>query len=198
MSRVELTIPLLKFMKIPDLYFHCVLREIPDECPHKRILKRYIENIEINIAKGRGLYLWGNYGAGKTALSSILLKAAASYAQIGLWIRAPEIVKFYVENIRFNDEFTMLERALDVPILVIDELIIPEHATAQHTYIEDLIRQRINDRQSTIITSNIAPRILDNRYPALSAVMKECMLDVEISGYDFRAAKRKDIVKEMK
>lgn len=195
---IELRVEHLQRMMIPELYYNCRLSQIPDElCPHKKVIRKYIDNIEMNLVKGRGLLLYGEYSQGKSGLGSILLKAAAAHCQIGLWIRSDNIPGYVIDGTMFDKDFTMYERALEVPLLVIDELIIGETSRKADVYVEGLIRQRVNERQATIVTTNIAPKDLEKRFPALTAVMKEALFPVRVFGYDFRSKIAGEITHEL-
>src|SRR4051812_35248356 len=93
-------------MRVPRLHWHVKLSEIPDECPHKKILERYIANLRSNLIEGKGLLLNGEYGTGKSAIGCIILKAAASLGRTGLFVRAGEIIKAVLDKTPFDEEST--------------------------------------------------------------------------------------------
>jgi DNA replication protein DnaC len=196
-SMIILTNAHLQRICLPQNYYLCSIDQIPVRCPHKKVIQRYINNIGVNIAEGYGLLLWGDYGSGKSGLGSIILKAAAANGYLGLWIRANNIADYLINKTRFDVRETMIERAIDVPILVIDELIIRETVRASDTFFEDLIRQRINEKQSTVVTTNLSPDAISSRYPALAAVMKEAILAVPVSGHNFRTQLAEQVKKEL-
>jgi DNA replication protein DnaC len=93
-----------------------------------------------------------------------------------------------IEKVPFDDEMNLYERALSVPILVLDELKLRTEAKGVEQYCEMLIRRRIDDKKCTIITTNHAPSVIKEKYPALYAPLMESVLPVKIEGHDFRKA----------
>lgn len=197
-STVKLTPDIMKLMRVPRNLWGAKLSEIPGEnvCKHKPIIERYVKNILYNLYEGHGLYLYGDYSQGKSAISSIILKAAATYRNIGLFIKAHDVPSYYIDDIYYNMEQTMLERAISVPILVVDELIIKTGSGKAEAYVEQLIRQRIADNQSTVITTNLTTNSLKEKYPALVAVMQEALYPVHVSGHNFREEIFNELKKE--
>lgn len=193
----EITKKHLERMCIPKTYWYCKLAEIPDECPHKKLLEKYVSKIEFNVNEGHGLLLWGDYGQGKTGLTSIILKAGASVGIIGLWIRAANVIKYVMEKVRFDANETMLERAYNVDLLVLDELVLYGDDRQSDTVIENLIRERINEKKTTIITTNLNPAGLREKYPALSNVLQESVFPIRVSGHNFRQDLAADIAEDM-
>jgi len=91
----------------------------------------------------------------------------------------------------------MRDRALEVPLLVVDEVILRGKDQFRETVVEDLIRERTNRMAATVVTTNLSPTKISDVYPALAAVMKEAMLPVKVSGHDFRADLGADLEKDM-
>ncbi|KAJ1501824.1 hypothetical protein HMI54_009651 [Coelomomyces lativittatus] len=85
----------------------------------------------------------------------------------------------------------MHERLLSVPLLVIDEFIVFNNKL--DWYFESVIRERVNSKLSTVITTNLGPSEIKKKLPALAAVMVEAILPIEIAGHDFRGSKGDDL-----
>lgn len=111
---------ILAFIEIPKVHWNASLDKIP-ELRYKGKFLNYIKNIETRINDGRGMYLWGLYGRGKSAMAAICLKAAARHYQYGLWITAKTLPGLIIDKKMFDDNLTYYERALSVPLLVLDE-----------------------------------------------------------------------------
>jgi len=191
MTKYQLTQEHLDRMLIPKLHQGCNLAAIPDTCAHKAHILKYIEDIETNLHEGVGLLLFGEYSSGKSALGSILLKAAATYGKIGLWVSAAEIPGFYINNTRFDADYTVIERAITAPLLVVDEIIL--FGDKRDWHFERLIRERIGAKRATVCTTNLSPKKFKTQYPALAAVLTEAVLPIQIAGHDFRADIREHI-----
>lgn len=195
--KYDITHDHLNRMLIPKKFWYAKLAEIPDECNHKEFVIKYIDKIGQNVDDGLGLLLWGDYGRGKSALGSIVLKAAATFGKLGLWVRAANLPKFIIEKVKFDSDILMSERILSVKILLLDEVLVRGDDRYSDTVIEDVVRERVNENLCTVITTNLSPDIFGTKYPALASVLKEAVYPVRVSGFDFRQQIRDDIEKEM-
>lgn len=187
MGLYKLTEQHMDRMLIPKVHWNALLSKVPNRCVHKGHVSDYVEDIVPSITSGQGLYLWGDYGRGKSGLAALILKAAASRGFIGLWLRAKELPRHVIEKTQFDNEFTMMDRALDVPILVLDEFQVRSDIRYTEVAAEDLIRARIDSKKSTIVTSNITISDISDRYPALYSVLQEGLFPIHIKGHDFRS-----------
>lgn len=187
--KVRLTQEHLIRMRIPEVHWACRLSEIPEGCSHRKRLSEYIENIEENISKPKGLLLFGEYSQGKSGCASILLKAAAAHGIIGFWIVARRLPEYQIEKEMFDETMTIWQRAETVPFLVIDEMILRTDIKFTEQAFEGLVRKRVDDKLCTIITTNHTPTFIQEKYPALSAVMLEAVYPVKVAGHDFRKDK---------
>src|SRR5690554_3139856 len=111
---------LLERIKLPTLFWDCKLANIPDDCQHKERLVNYTKYFMENVAKGRGLLLWGDYSRGKSALAAIILKCAVVHKKTALWAVCADIPKYIVEKPMFDSEVTYYERCLNVDVLALD------------------------------------------------------------------------------
>lgn len=180
-------------MSIPRVHWEAKFGNIPDSCGHKEHVREYLASIKSRVDSCCGLLLHGDYSQGKSAIGSICLKAAAVHGIIGFWILAKEIPHHLIKETRFDDEFTVYQRALSVPLLVIDELQIRKNPAYTEFSAEDLIRSRIDEQKTTIITTNVSLSEIKRGFPALSAVLEEAVLPVKVAGHNFRTEKRKKL-----
>lgn len=180
-------------MCIPRSHWGATLDQIPEKCSHRQHVIKYVDSIEAQVQDCCGLLLHGNYSQGKSALAAICLKAAAARGIIGFWILAKEIPHHIIKETKFDDEFTVYQRALSVPLLVIDELQIRKNPAYTEISAEDLIRSRVDEQRPTIITTNVSLSEIKTGFPALSAVLEEAVLPVKVSGHNFRSDRRRKL-----
>jgi DNA replication protein DnaC len=192
---LKINIDILKRMCIPDVHLNAKMSSIPDVCKHKKIISKYILNLKTNLDKGRGLYLFGDYGNGKSAISCIILKYVGLAGKTGIFVKANDVAKYIIEKIEFEDKVSYEDRMLSVDVLVLDDLIVG--VDKREIYIEHLVRKRIDNKKVTIITSNQIPTELSIKYPALAAVSLECIIPVKIDGHNFRRDIASDIKQEV-
>lgn len=188
-------IELLKRMEVPVLHYYATLSDIPDDCPQKKYLTKYINNFNENINEGIGLLFYGNYGTGKSAAASILLKAVAVTKRTGLFVMCSKLPSLIWKDVQFDEEQSYYDRILSVDLLVLDELIFFENKS--DFLVEQIVRERLNAQKATIITTNLSIKgenSIQQRYPALFNVMTEYLIPINFAGYNFR----KPIAEELK
>lgn len=193
---IQITKNHLEHMLVPELHWKCTLEEIPNECPQKEHLIKYIENFKYNLGCGLGMIFWGDYSNGKSGAAVILLKIAAINGKTGLFIKASKIPGMIIEKHKFDETTSMYERIQEVDLLVIDEIILRGDDRYTDTIAEEIIRDRVSNQKSTIITTNYSPAKINDKYPALAAVMKEAMVPVKFRGKDFREEQKEKIESE--
>ena len=181
---------LLDLMGIPINHWDAKFRYIPDGLRHKEVVREYCDNIRENLQKGQGLYLWGEYSTGKSALAAICLKAAANHRIVGRWVRAKELPNIQISKQRDESEGLYYETLKNCPLLVLDEFQMREDIKYTENLAEDVIRFRIDNKLSTVITSNVVVTDLKQRYPALYAVLQEAVYPVKVHGHDFRQPRK--------
>lgn len=188
---IKLTPELLNRLNVPKVHWQASITKVPSSgAKHRKIVSDFCEDLENNLKAGQGLLLFGDYGRGKSALGAVILKAAAVKGKFGLWIRAKELPNLIINDIAFDEEETVMERAENVPLLVIDEFQIRNDIRFGEVAVEDLIRRRIDARKSVVVTTNLTPSQIKDKYPALASVMQDCIYPVKVQGHDFRAEKK--------
>ena len=182
-------IEIYQHFQIPRNHWDCTISELP-EGNHKEIIADWVLNFKSRIT-GPGLYMYGEYGVGKSGLGAILLKAAAAHQITGLWLNFKEINDMSIrrEDFMFNSQLSMMERALEVDFLFVDEF---QNRNNQHWPIgklEDLVRLRHQDLKVTCISSNVSPlKVRDTGVcKGLYAVMQEAMTGLKVEGKQFRS-----------
>ena len=176
----------LSAMHLPEQHWDCTLDQISPELSYVSTIKDYVANIGDNLDKGRGLLLFGPHSSGKSALAAIALKAALVKCQkVGLWVRGSHIAGHKIEEDLYDSDSTMYERCHEVPLLVIDELILRGTSKAEH-FVEELIRERVDERGAMILTTNSTPRQLKDTHPGIAEVLIEAVEPVKIEGTNFR------------
>lgn len=174
---------------LPENHWDCRLSEIPYHAKYKSFVVEYTSNITDHIHSGKGLYLFGDYGTGKTGIAAIICKAALNKGILPLWIAAEKIPEYMCEDVYFDSDILMKDRLFDVPLLIIDDLRLREQVNLKSDWIErwleSVIRRRRDELKATIITSNDNPAKLA-KLKAVYAICCEAVEFVEIKGVQFR------------
>lgn len=188
----SITAPILNQIRLPKTHWQCRFDQIPDSCSHKKAVKDWLDNIPARVTEPRGLLLYGDYSQGKSGTASICLKAAAAHGILGMWVTARELPKHVIEKTVFDEQWSFIERAEYVPLLVIDEVQIRKNVAYSEQAVEALIRRRIDDEKCTIITTNHSKDDFQKSYPALFAALTEAVYPIWVGGHNFRQNISKD------
>lgn len=188
MSKRKIDLELaFSMMNLPEMHRDAKLANIPEQCPHKKHIVDITDNIRDFVFKGHNLLLWGDFGYGKSATSSILLKAALSRGIIGFWLSCDEYIGHVMKNGWWDDETSMEEKCKETPLLVLDELILRENSKQKEAMLEMLIRFRLEKSRSTIITTNHSMSWMKTNYQSLYSVFNGHYHILQTKGHDFRA-----------
>jgi len=173
---------------IPEVHWKVMRKKLPPQSAHSIIIKKYLDNLPAMLQQGQGLYLHGDYGTGKSGTAALILMEAIKHRVLGYWVRAKNLPDYVINNARTEDNVDVLTKCLETPLLVIDEFQVREEVKFTETIVEDIVRMRLDDRRSTIVTSNVTTSSLSKLYPALLSVLKEGVLPVKVAGFNFRTS----------
>ena len=151
----------------------------------------YLRRLDDALAKGDGLLFFGKYGVGKTCAMICLAKEARRRGYTVYFGRAPEIRKALIQGAKFNESQTLADRMKSVDLLIIDDLGKEYTSPSGHNEMEweELLRNRVANMKSTLMTSNMRISSLAEKYkPSMLEVMKEAMVFVQATGKDMRIA----------
>ena len=193
----KLTVGDLRRANVPERYWDSSLKIVPDKLEHREKMRKYVENLPEMLGKGVGLYLWSDEnGTGKTSLSAIVVKEALRYGRTAFFEESSRLKTRLVNKEAFEEGTSVEARIEMVDLLVLDD-IGKEYRTNSgyaENLIETLVRNRVQKVRTTIMTGNVPPRDLQKLYSEdFSALMKESMIPINVTGYDFREAKAKSL-----
>lgn len=137
--------------------------EDADKLSYKKV-KEYVANIEENVSKGNGLYLYGrNTGTGKTSIATRILgeyfrkKAFTSNLRcIGVFIECSKFLEDYRSTYTEpSDEFSVLLRnVMSADIVVFDDIGVEKVSEWVINRMYDIINHRVANGLVNIFTSN--------------------------------------------
>lgn len=183
---------------MPEIHYPASLASIPRKFQYVTTTSNWIDKIEENIHKPKGLFFCGDFGRGKSALAAICLKAAAVKGYIGYWLSARKVAGYKINKDMFDDTMTCIERAETVPLLVIDEVQLSrgENAGFTELAIEELVRDRVDAKLCTLFTSNMSPAEIKDRVASIGNLLGEAVIKVEVSGVNWRGIKQEQLKKD--
>jgi DNA replication protein DnaC len=196
--RRKLEVNDLERMRLPERYWEASFDQVlPKGSDHYLVVQKYLDQIHRMVDSGYGLYLWGHYDMGKTALAAVILKEAQRCGYSTLFMRSSQISKSAVERSPFDDSSSLFQRALRVDVLAVDDLgkeYRSDHTGHSASVFDDLIRARVAECRTTLITSNKDPKALsDICKRSTLKVFKGSIVDVQVKGHDYRAAEDKEL-----
>lgn len=147
---------------------------------------------------GKGLYLYGPYGTGKTMLACLTATSVAN--------KFRRVVPFYVKASAYREavqstfnpnpspeSLEIIKRSKETLLLVLDDLGQEYHAAKGETtawgsvLYAELFRQRYDAGRATVVTSNTPPDLLENRYgKSMNSFSHDAFSFVHVSGPDRR------------
>lgn len=195
----KLTIGDVKRANLPERYWEASLNVIPDHLDYKHKIKKYLDNLVGMMEQGIGLYLWSaEQGTGKTSVAALIAKEALRYGKTVFFEESSRLKGMLINKEQFEEGTSIEARIEMVDLLVLDD-IGKEYRTSSgyaENAIETLVRARVQKVKTTIMTGNIHPKDMKKIYSEyFSALLKESVVPVNVTGYDFREARAKALSK---
>lgn len=181
----------LERMNLPeDLWYSKVDRVLESVRP---AVARYLWKIDRMVEKGIGLLIFGPKGSGKSSVSSLVAKEARSRGRTVLFVRVWELREMLRSRIYFDDDTTMIARAREVDVLVLDDL--REEDGREKFFplseIEQLVSYRGAKRKVTIVTTS-----LSKKSPVMEKIVsagKSCMVPFPLRGPDLHERRQQEM-----
>ena len=123
-----------------------------------RMVRTYCEQIDQNLAGGRGMWLMGDVGTGKTTLAMLISKAAIESGHSVVIYSAPKLlarVRQTFDDAPGEDSYLQLfSRLATVDLLHIDDLGAEKRSDWVTEQLYALINERYEGSRPVLITSN--------------------------------------------
>jgi DNA replication protein DnaC len=194
-EKLKLNASMLVRMNIPQRYWDVRFKFVPNSV--KKYITPYLRNIDKNIAKGDGFLFFGNNGRGKTATAVLIaMEARRNFASV-YFIQTEELREYVLSKEMFDDNYSVLDRVKEVDLLILDDLG-KEHAD-QNAWsaklIENVLRVRIANKRSTIITTNMKSKKMSEKYSnSMIQAMKESLYQIAFIGDNLRKEKNSEVL----
>jgi len=176
--------------KYRDLTFDQITH--PQTTEVRAQIGNYLANLEDNLEKGRGLFLFGSTGLAKTGIASIVLMEAIKKGRSGYFTTLNTLVDLYAGGWKDEDLKQQYEDlVLGTDVLVIDEVGNESKTNTQLVggCFNDVMRRRFNNLQTTIITSNLFFKKVKDVYgEEVYSILSESTTPYEFKGIDYRTS----------
>ena len=176
-------------------YYPETLNNIPCKSIMQSIFencKQYSEEFSLS---SPNLLLFGGTGIGKTHISLAIAKTVQQKAFNVVYMSAPDLFTS-LEKQRFNQETPeqSIENTLSCDLLVIDDLGAEFTTSFTISSLYNIVNTRILDEKPTIITANLTPSEISQRYSdRIASRLLGCYEHLRFCGNDIRILKKKGI-----
>ena len=165
------------------------VRNLPPEV--LRPLRRYLRDLEDNLAAGRGLWLGGDLGTGKTSAAALIAKEASARGHTVAFHTAPELLARIRETFNDDSEHTyaeLFEQLRSLDLLVIDDMGTQQTRPWVLEQLYVIVNDRYLDERAIVITTNFPePELSEQVTPRVTSRLLEiCGQPISFSGPDYR------------
>ena len=195
--RGQLTAEHFLLMRIPRRFWEASYDQI--EPGTREVVHSYLARIDTMLDSGVGILFWGENGRGKTSAAVVVAKEARRRGASVLMTTAASMVDSVIQKTEVEDGL-LIDRAKSVDFLLIDDLG-KEHDAASGfsaRMFENLIRERVANKLTTWITTNMGRDAMVARYggtdgggiarSSMMEVLKEAVIPVKVEGENRRDA----------
>lgn len=161
-----------------------------------RVVRSWVEDLEANLAAGRGLWLMGDTGTGKTTLAMLVSKAAlgagCSVAIYSLPKLLARIRRTYDSEPGGDSYLSFFERLTSVDLLHVDDLGAEKRSDWVLEQLYALINERYESQRSMLVTTNLDQQQLEDQIGprTVSRLVEICGDPLPLFGPDQRIQAR--------
>jgi DNA replication protein DnaC len=163
-----------------------------------RAVQRYVERLDENLAAGKGMWLMGNTGTGKTTLGMLAAKTALAAGKTVAVYFTPKLLTQIRQTYQATDSedtyAAFFERLTSVDLLYIDDLGSERHTDWVVEQLYALVNERYENKRAMLVTSNAerdvdeGQRLLESQIGArtVSRLLEICGDPEQLFGDDKR------------
>lgn len=152
-------------------------------------VRRYVREIESNLDSGKGLWLQGDIGTGKTTLAMIISKAALEADRSVAIYSLPRLLNLLRESMESSSgKLDLIERLTEVDLLHVDDLGAENTTDWVLEQLYSIVNARYEAERAIIATTNLMPDELSDRLGArtVSRLVEICGSGLLLDGNDDR------------
>jgi DNA replication protein DnaC len=163
-----------------------IARSAPDQI---RAVRRYVQAIESNIQSGKGLWLQGDVGTGKTTLAMLVSKSALDAGRSVAIYSLPRLLSLLRDSMDSDKGMLdFMDRLTAVDLLHLDDLGAENQTDWVLEQLYSIVNSRYEAERSIIATTNLMPDELSERLGArtVSRLVEICGDPITLAGSDKR------------
>ena len=168
-----------------------IARSAPEQL---RIVSRYVDQIDENIAAGRGLWLQGDVGTGKTTLAMLISKTALERGHGTAIYSLPRLLGLLRESLATDGKMELIDRLAAVDLLHIDDLGAEHRTDWVLEQLYAIVNARYEAERAIVATTNLEPDALREALGdrTVSRLEEICGEPIPLHGPDRRRELRLD------
>jgi DNA replication protein DnaC len=163
-----------------------IARTAPDQI---QSVRRYLRAIEQNLDSGRGLWLIGDVGTGKTTLAMLVSKAALDAGRSVAIYSLPRLLNLLRESMDSEEgKLGFMDRLTAVDLLHLDDLGAENQTDWVLEQLYSIVNARYEAERAIVATSNVMPDELSERLGSrtVSRLVEICGDLIPLFGEDKR------------
>jgi DNA replication protein DnaC len=154
-------------------------------------VRAFVDDLDARLAEGRGLWLFGDTGTGKTTLAMLISKAALEAGRTVAIYSLPKLLarirRTYDSEPGGDSYLSFFERLTSVDLLHIDDLGAEKRSDWVLEQLYALVNERYEAQRSVLITTNLPHLELEEQIGSRTVSRLTQMCDeVEVRGDDRR------------
>jgi DNA replication protein DnaC len=175
-----------------------IARSAPDQI---QLIRRYVRAIGERLDSGKGLWIQGNVGTGKTTLAMLVSKAALDAGRSVAIYSLPRLLNLLRESMQSDGGILdLLDRLSAVDLLHVDDLGAENSTDWVLEQLYSIVNSRYEAQRAIVATTNLMPDELSNRLGSrtVSRLVEICGNPIPLWGEDKRQefrAERTEIVR---
>jgi DNA replication protein DnaC len=163
-----------------------IARTAPDQI---QLVRRYVRSIEESIDGGRGLWIQGDVGTGKTTLAMLVSKTALDAGRSVAIYSLPRLLNLLRESMESDGGLLdLLDRLSAVDLLHVDDLGAENRTDWVLEQLYSIVNARYEAKRAIVATTNLMPDELSQRLGArtVSRLVEICGNPIPLWGADRR------------
>ena len=156
------------------------------------VVREYVERLDENLREGRGLWLMGDVGTGKTSLAMLVSKAALEHGRSVAIYSLPRLLarirRTYDAEAGEQSYLEFFERLTAVDVLHVDDLGAEKRSDWVLEQLYALVDERYESQRSIVVTTNLDQASLEDQIGArtVSRLVEVCGDPLPLFGDDLR------------
>ena len=195
---VKITQSVLKRMNLPLDLWRVGLSGVQDPAVAE-LMTRWAKKSGRLLSEGKGFLFFGPTGTGKSALASMVARQARSLGMPVYFTTLWELRQNIWAKNSFDSETSVMQRARDVRVLILDDLTVEDahERVLAWPEIQSLLRERIHGQRPTLLTTRLDTSKLDATFPGFLDLVVGSMVAIEVDGENLREKASQDLEREL-